>query len=758
MIKIIKDITKNYTSLKKNAKVSSLETYFNGRKCFLESYNNKEDFELIIKNKKFFDFFLDFEEYSNVEVEYIKEMKTENNLLEQLPEKYDIFSILLFFKKNSNIDRLKISQKYLKEYPEWILNRIISHSPDLTIQFLVNGLIFSSYKSYNFCSLMNTQEEYYNFFKTNEALKSSFIENFNYLGEYTLKTNETLIENKSKLDIFTNFKLQNYLKNISGVLRYERDFFIKNFLKSINTSREFQFLNNILLEYSNIFKEDTKKISKFLAEFEEILSFEKLNLTTIEEWKSYYKEKYLKVNGIFYTKTFLEKIEEIENTYFVSLIELKLAAENILTRISNSFEKFYLNNYHYLYSSEYKKNLEYCINENKEKIFSTKKQLVIFIDCLRYDIWLKLKEYFENKGFFVQGEDIIVSGIPTITNYCKKMLYFGKKYNIISKTNYLEGLQDLFLEKEIFKLIERSQFHKLKEEDKLFLYEIADLDNMFHDTKDINKSFPCNSLIDLRLNELLENINPNEYSILLMTDHGARQTKKEEKFNLDIKSYLQDKNLNYDIQGRSIRIYGDYFDREIYENLKKKLISDNNFYILDRDNFYDYYLPVTEKSCENYFILLYKENSAPINSGDYTHGSVSLEEVMIPFCVLSNKKKEYEKINISILKDTITLNKINDIEILVENNNELKNIKCYLENYKSYQLSILEFSEWGNNKKISLPVKLNDSSNKILKDNLVIEFDNENMRKIEKFPLILKIEKDVKEVLNQKLKTSRSLL
>ena len=761
MVNIVKDITKLYTSNEKNIKVKNIETYLLARKFLLDLYDKEEDGEIIIQNKKFFNFFLDFEEYSNIKVKEIKEieeMKDECYLKEKL-EDFSLFSVLLFLRKENNLNKKEIITLCLKGYPEWLIKKILESNIEKIIQFLVNGVIFSYYKSYNFYSLMDTQEEIYNFFKDNLEIRDSFEKNKKSLFEFIKNTNTTLMENRVKLEIFTNFEPKIYLDEVSGILNFEREFFIKNFLLTINKSRNFNYLMESLKKYSKIFKEDIRNIEDILVDFEEILKTENIEIKTIDMWKDYYLNKYLQINGYFYYKTFFEKIKELEKIYSISLFELRIVVENILQGISKKFEQFYLENYHYLYSSEYKKNLVYSLNEAKEKFYINKKQLIIFIDCLRYDIWLKLKTYFEEKGFYIQGEDIILSGIPTLTGYCKKMLYCGKKYNLIEGGDYHKGLQELFPEKEIEKLKERSQFYDLKSKNKLFLYEIIDLDNLFHETKDIPKEFLSDTLISLRLNDLMKNITPEEYSIIIMTDHGAKQLKKEEKINFSFKNYLQNNELECEVQGRSIRIYGDFYNKDLYNNIKERLEEDKHYYIIPREKFSDFYLPITEKGCENYFLLLNKFSSGPIGAEDFTHGGISLEEIMIPFAILSNKQKNYEKISISVLNDTLVENKVKDIEVLIKNTNELKNIKCYLKTYNIYQTNEIKFLEWNGNKQISIPIKLENFDSNILNDSLIIEFEVDNIKKQEVFPILLKVEKEqIKDILNKKLRSSRSLL
>lgn len=758
MITIVKDIINNYTPKNDFIKVEDLKTYFLARKKFYKNLEEGKDFEIVIKNGKYMNFFIDFEEYQNTKVVLINEISLEQESIEL--EDNDIFSILFYLKLNKNINKKVILEKYLLDFPEWIKERFLKEEIDNFIQYLINGQIFSKYKIHNFYNLMNeTSSEVYNFFKENKDLKTSFDKNIEKLPVYLFKSNELLKENRLKLDVFSEFKITKYLSEISGLLEYEKRFFLDNFSREVNVNRDFSALNEILLKYSKTFNENIDDLKEILNNFKEVLYYEKIKNNDINDWKEFFKEKYIKMNGFFYLETFEEKIKKIEKKYNISLNDLKLVLENIFSRINNNFGDFFLRNYSYLNSSEYKRNLEYSIIENKDKLMGSKKQLIIFIDCLRYDVWLRLKDYLIEKGFYPQGEDLIISAIPSVTSYCKRILYSGKKYNMIDSRNNLESLQEIFLDKELIKLTDDEEsLEQLKNKKGIFLYETLVLDKLFHELQKITKNYVVdNSLIDFSLKKIIDKLDPNEFNIIIMTDHGTKKLTKKE--NLSLKNDLNRLGLLTEIQGRSIRIFGENFDKELYLTVKEKIKNEKNYYVISREEMPKFYLPVTEKLKENYFVLLNKDGIGPTSSGDYTHGGISLEEIMIPFCVLSNKKQTYEKIKVLVLKNKITPGKTDDIEILLENRNEIKNLKVSLKTYKMYQVNEVFSERCNTNKKILIPVKISNSMIKILHDELIITFEFDNKVIEEKFEIVIEIQgEDIKSTLNKKLKNSRTLL
>lgn len=758
MITIVKDIINNYTPKNDFIKVEDLKTYFLARKKFYKSLEANKELEIVIKQEKYMNFFIDFEEYQNVKVILMDKipLKQENIELEDK----DIFSILFYLKLNKNINKEVILEKYLLEFPQWIKEKFFKEDIDNFIQYLVNGQIFSKYKSHNFYNLMNEMSiEVYNFFKENKEMRASFDKNIEKLSIYLLRSNELLKESSLKLDVFSEFKITKYLSEISGLLDYEKRFFLDKFSREINVNRDFSALNEIILRYSKTFNENIDDLKEILNKFKEVLDYEKINNNDINDWREFFKEKYIKINGFFYLETFEEKIKKIEKKYNISLDDLKLVSENIFFRINNKFGEFFLKNYSYLNSSEYKKNLEYSIIKNKDKLMENKKQLIIFIDCLRYDVWLKLKEYFIEKGFYPQGEDLIISAIPSVTSYCKRILYSGKKYDMIGLKNNLENLQDIFFDKNLIKLTDDEEtLEQLRSEEGIFLYETLVLDKLFHEVQNVTKNYVVdNSLIDFSLKKIIDNLDPNEFNIMVMTDHGTKKLTKKENFSL--KNDLNKLGLSTEVQGRSIRIFGENFDKDLYLKVKEKIENEKNYYMISREEFPKYYLPVTEKLKENYFVLLNKDSIGPTFSGDYTHGGVSLEEIMIPFCVLSNKKQTYEEIKISVLKNKIVPGKIDDVEILLENRNEIKNLKVSLKTYKMYQVREVFSENCNTNKKILIPLKITDNLMNILHDELIVTFEFDNKLLEKKFDIVIEIQgEDIKSTLNKKLKNSRTLL
>lgn len=330
---------------------------------------------------------------------------------------------------------------------------------------------------------------------------------------------------------------------------------------------------------------------------------------------------------------------------------------------------------------------------------------------------------------------------------------------MIGLKNNLENLQDIFFDKNLIKLTDDEEtLEQLRSEEGIFLYETLVLDKLFHEVQNVTKNYVVdNSLIDFSLKKIIDNLDPNEFNIMVMTDHGTKKLTKKENFSL--KNDLNKLGLSTEVQGRSIRIFGENFDKDLYLKVKEKIENEKNYYMISREEFPKYYLPVTEKLKENYFVLLNKDSIGPTFSGDYTHGGVSLEEIMIPFCVLSNKKQTYEEIKISVLKNKIVPGKIDDVEILLENRNEIKNLKVSLKTYKMYQVREVFSENCNTNKKILIPLKITDNLMNILHDELIVTFEFDNKLLEKKFDIVIEIQgEDIKSTLNKKLKNSRTLL
>ncbi|MGL4988866.1 MAG: hypothetical protein ACRC5F_06470 [Cetobacterium sp.] len=745
MIKILKDISKEYISNTEHVIVKNLESYFEARKQFFINYKLNKDFEIVIKNKKYFNFFLDFQNYEGIKSEEITEI-VEPKI--DLGSTQNIFGALLNG-LNSTQNSKKIMQalerEYLKNYSFLFQNR------DLKIKDIIYSLlkivVFSKYKECNFNILMDSgySDEMYKIGKNDVTLKSSFEIEKSNLSEYTEKCNHDLEKNSKKMQLFTEFPNTKYLEQINGELAFEKEYFLKMNIERLNQLQNYDEILENFSKAETVFRESYSDIIELIGS---LITLDKTKIkekVTLEDFIEYFTTIYTEYNSISESKNLNSSIEKLEKKYHVSLSSLKQSIKNIWSSENKKFEEFYLKNYNNLYSSSEQRGLDYAIQNSYNALNSEKTTIYIFIDCLRYDTWTILKQYIEKKGYTLHYDKIVLSGIPTVTSYCKKMLYTGKKYNQIES-------QDTF-KTDVKKLSSIDEFQDLDNSSD-YLYEIIDLDNFFHSIKDLTDEYLQNS-IELKLNKLFSSIDVEKFNIVVMTDHGAMKLYDDgfESFS-KYKSILNDNELLTENHGRYIKIYSTDYRDNLYNEMKDYLGKDDNFYIIDREEMNRYYLPIAEKGKENYFYCIYKYGKYPKKTGEYNHGGISFEEVFIPYGVFKTEKKEYTEIQLVINSKEIRNSSKAELDILLENKNSIQKLKLKLK----YGGTEIEYFDINANRKILMPLNLHENKEGEHRDILEVEVLVDGKTYCFEQSIVVEILKSKKAAINKKVKSSRSLL
>ncbi|MGL5058055.1 MAG: hypothetical protein ACRC6A_11920, partial [Fusobacteriaceae bacterium] len=547
------------------------------------------------------------------------------------------------------------------------------------------------------------------------------------------------------MHLFTEFPTEKYLDEINGDLYFEKEYFLKMNIEKLNQLKNYESIISSLKKAENLFKTEYLDLKNVISSLLIIEKDRRLEKKTIEEFKEYFTTIYLNYNNISENKNLNETVEKLEKKYCVDLSSLKQSIQNIWKAENTKFEEFYLKNYNNLYSSSEQRGLDYSLQNSMSLLNNGKRNFYIFIDCLRYDIWLGIKKYIESKGYYCHSDKIVLSAIPTVTSYCKRVLYCGKKYNQIEFGDNFKY--------PVNKIVSTDDFESL-ENNTDYLYEIIDLDNFFHSIKDLSDEYLQNS-IELKLNKLFKNIDKEKFNIVMMTDHGAIKLSDDGLASFSkYKNILNEKKLQMENHGRYIKIYSDYYDDELCSQLYKYMVQDEDFYIINREEMNRYYLPVAEKDKENYFYLIYKYGKYPKRTGEYNHGGISLEEVMIPFGIFKSELREYIPIQIDIKSEEIKNDSKAELDILIQNNNIIQNVKLKLK-YQEYKK---EYIELDGNKKIQIPLKLSENLKDNYSDILELEFYFDDKKYTFEKYIEVKMIKSQKEIMNKKMKSNRQIL
>jgi len=340
--------------------------------------------------------------------------------------------------------------------------------------------------------------------------------------------------------------------------------------------------------------------------------------------------------------------------------------------------------------------------------------------------------------------------IPTVTNHCKKILFSGKKYdNIIKNKSYIDELKNFFIN---YKVNNVSNIDDIDDNADINIYEILEVDENIHNSKGITMEYLKN-ILHHRMKIVLEYIKDKDINVVVCSDHGFLDIKKRKAKSIEFKRFLNEKNLDLESHGRYMSISGLYFDKNIYNILIENLLEKNFYHIITRDQLKDYYLKDKIGNKEIYCYLMYKGSYvSTTNTGEYTHGGITLEEVMIPFAILGKETIEYIPVELEIMKSQVIAGEKSEITVLIKNKNEID----YLEASLFYNGANKKINNIQGNRQITIPVTIKKVG--IIPEKLII--------KIKVYGEYHKIELDIdiksveskKSKISKKLKKSRSLL
>lgn len=284
----------------------------------------------------------------------------------------------------------------------------------------------------------------------------------------------------------------------------------------------------------------------------------------------------------------------------------------------------------------------------------------ILIDNLRYDQWRIIQPILADYCRLEQ-DDIFMSILPTTTHYCRNALFAGlppseieRKYPDLWSNDEDEGGKNLHEEKFL-----RDQLSRAGKDIKVSYTKITNLESGKDLVDNISNLFPNKlnvivyNFVDMLshartemgvikelaedepayrsitrswfihspLFEVIKKITQRKIKIVITTDHGSIRVKEPVKIIGDRNTttnlrYKQGKNLGYDA-------------REVFEVrnpadalLPKPHVS-SGFAFCYEDHFFAY------PNNYNYYVNLYRNT--------FQHGGISLEEMLIPVAVLSNK-------------------------------------------------------------------------------------------------------------------------
>lgn len=412
-------------------------------------------------------------------------------------------------------------------------------------------------------------------------------------------------------------------------------------LKPVNPNQILLSLKKNLMK-DNLVEQKTK--IEYQQEFRN-LSLELSHLNNEKDWTEYYQKLI----------AWELKFDQILDNEFADILKSQKEEANI------QFAKFIEKNYeNWLHSSE-KPLMSHTIFKEKVKPeISHDKVLLLMIDNLRYDQW-KIIEPLFTKFYTKISEYPYYSILPTSTQYSRNAFFSGLMPSEIEKLfpdqwsndndegnkndfekeflthqmnrlglskslKYIKILNADF-EKKIYE-----DFNQFKNKDFITLvYNFIDIlshaktdnhivDQLIRDDKTF-RSLTLNWFKNSSLLKIIKLASEYRYKLILTTDHGTIYVKKPIKVIGDRETsnnirYKTGKNMTYN-------------EKEVWSinNPEKIFLPKGNLsskYIFARNNDFLAY-----PKNYNHFVNYYKDT--------YQHGGISLEECIIPLCILEPK-------------------------------------------------------------------------------------------------------------------------
>jgi len=396
------------------------------------------------------------------------------------------------------------------------------------------------------------------------------------------------------------------------------------------------------LDHSRLVSEKTS--SSYLQEFREI-SLEMMGLKSTNDWKNLYQKL------IFWEL----KLEDSQDGTLSEILEAQK------TEANQQFGRFIEQNYWQWFHDIDAPILSHTLFKTKIAQHLSKEQptLLVVIDNLRYDQWKTIEKTI-NTHYKTTENSMYYSILPTATQYARNALFSGLMpkemetlYPEYWKNDTDEGgknlHEDKFLDEQLKRLNINHLTHeyikitnlktgkkladnfktKIKNDLTVLVYNFVDMlshsktemevvKELASDDKGYrsltNSWFKNSPLLDI-----IKQAQELKFKLIVTTDHGTINVKNPSKVVGDRETSL---NLRYKT-GRSLS----YNDKDVLAIKDPKTvglpsISMNSSFIFAKENSFFAY-----PNNYNHYVSYYRNS--------YQHGGISLEEVLIPFAVLT---------------------------------------------------------------------------------------------------------------------------
>ena len=506
---------------------------------------------------------------------------------------------------------------------------------DDEISYLKSHIIFLEQKNYKITSCNSGTEALEVFAK--EDIDIVFLDE-NMPGLSGLETLTELKKSKNNIPVVMITKSEEEYIMEEAIGSKIADYLIK----PVNPNQILLSLKKNL-DHSRLVSEKTS--SSYLQEFRNI-SMEMMNVKTTEDWKDFYRKL------VFWEL----KLEDSQDDTLQEILEAQKLEAN------QQFGKFIEKNYASWFEQPEQPVLSHSLFRTKiaPELLSKQPTLLVVIDNLRFDQWKSI-ESIVNRYYKTTENNMYYSILPTATQYARNSLFSGltpkqmeSLYPNYWKNDTDDGGKNLYeaefldeqlkrlninhLSHEYIKITNLRAGKKLAENFKskakkndltVIVYNFVDMLSHSKTEMEVVKELASDDkgyrsltrswFKNSPLLDIIKQAQELNLKLIVTTDHGTVNVKNPSKVIGDKDTSL---NLRYKT-GRSLS----YEKKEVFtakdpKRVELPSISMNSSFIFAKEyTFFAY------PNNYNHYVNYYRNS--------YQHGGISLEEILIPFAVLT---------------------------------------------------------------------------------------------------------------------------